>query len=603
MKNFKVFTARLLGTLKPFKRHFAVVLALLAVAEIGTLAGPYIMGQVVNSMQMKEPMNRVILISLGYLGAILVLRAAQWLKALYEVRHIDMSVVPYLMDKTNDKLLSLSIGQHRSQNSGLTQNVVSQGRQAVWQLVDLLLFALLPLAVRVVITIGALMWLNPLIGSFVLLTVLGYLGFALYINMRFKKPIKKVRDMGNRFFKSHSEIMKNLSLVKIQAQEKRVTAEDAERFKLHTREGVQLWSRYLNYAVGRNTLSSLVRFGVLLMGIRMVYHDGLQFGDFLTLMFWTGTAVTDLGDINHYQRQWLSLAAQAEKYFAILDVQPEVTVVPNPVRLGRYQGRIEFRDVSFTYKKVRYVTTDEDDERTEEEEKGDEVVALENVSFTIEAGQHVAFVGSSGAGKSTIMSLLIRGWNPTSGRILVDGEDLRLLDLHEYLQSVGYVEQNVGLWDETLRYNLLFGLNGKAAGVTEERLDEIARISRIDQFKHRLVKGWDTKIGENGIELSGGERQRVGIARALIKEPSILILDEATSNLDAVNERPIKEAIRNASSGRTTLIIAHRLSTVRDADKIFVMDKGRIVAEGRHEELCANSQMYRSLVENQLFAL
>jgi ATP-binding cassette, subfamily B, heavy metal transporter len=603
LRNFKTFSQRALVMLAPFKRHFIVVLVLLAVIEACSLALPYVMGRAVNEMQGKAPMKDVMLMAFAFLGASLIYRLLEWVKARYELRHIQLSVIPYLIDKTNDKLLSLSIGQHRSQNSGLTQSVISQGRQAVWQLVELVLFALLPLAVRVLVTLAALMWLDLIVGSFVLLSIAGYLGFALLISKRFNKPIKKIRDMGNRFFRSHGEIMSNLSLVKIQAQEKRVRAEDAERFRQHTTEGVSLWGRYLHYAVGRNSIGSFVKFGVLLIGIYLVYNRGFLLGDFLILMFWAGQAVTDLGNINHYQRQWLTLSAQAEKFFTILDVEPAVVVVPNPVRPERYFGKIEFRDVNFTYRKIRYVTTDEDESRSEDDEKAEEVVALEGLNFTIEPGQHVAFVGSSGAGKSTVMNLLVRGWNPTSGRILVDNEDLRLLDLHHFLQSVGFVEQRVDLFDETLRYNILFGLNGKAAGVTDDRLDEIARVSRIDQFKHRLTKGWDTRIGQNGIELSGGERQRVGIARALIKEPSILILDEATSNLDAVNERPIKEAIRNASTGRTTLVIAHRLSTVRDADKIFVMDKGRIVAEGRHEELCETSGMYRSLVENQLFAI
>jgi ABC-type multidrug transport system fused ATPase/permease subunit len=165
------------------------------------------------------------------------------------------------------------------------------------------------------------------------------------------------------------------------------------------------------------------------------------------------------------------------------------------------------------------------------------------------------------------------------------------------------VEQNVVLFDHTLKYNILFGMNGRGASITDADLEKVSHVSCIDRFNHRLTSGWETHIGENGVKLSGGERQRVGIARAIIKEPRILILDEATSSLDAVNESLIKEAVRSASVGRTTIIIAHRLSTVRDADKIFVMDKGSIVAEGRHEELVRSSPEYKELVTKQLFAV
>jgi ATP-binding cassette subfamily B protein len=223
------------------------------------------------------------------------------------------------------------------------------------------------------------------------------------------------------------------------------------------------------------------------------------------------------------------------------------------------------------------------------------------VSFRIKAGETVAIVGHSGAGKSTIITLLLRGYDPKSGRVVIDGRDLRELELRSYLEQVGYVEQQVELFDESLSMNIFFGVPDAKRTDAEARLESVLKASRIDQFLPRLgEKGLDTIIGERGVRLSGGERQRVGIARALIKDPRVLIFDEATSSLDSENEALIHEAIHEALKGRTGIIIAHRLSTVRDADNIIVMKEGRVLGTGKHRTLLSTVPTYRSLVEHQL---
>ena len=278
------------------------------------------------------------------------------------------------------------------------------------------------------------------------------------------------------------------------------------------------------------------------------------------------------------------------------DIEPDVKNVKNPVKPERYEGRIEFRNVSFSYPMRKYLD-DENEPAVNQEAKTFD--ALDGVNFTIEPGQKVAFVGHSGAGKSTIVKLLTRAYDPDGGQIVVDGNDLRVIDLKHFRENLGVVEQDVSLFDNTLRYNICFGLNGRSSTVTNTELDEVAKLSCIDKFQHRLEKGFDTIIGEKGIKLSGGERQRVGIARALIKKPEILIFDEATSHLDTENEMLIRQSIESASEGRTTILIAHRLSTIKNADKIFVLGNGKIVGEGRHEELAATCYEYQKLIQNQ----
>lgn len=217
----------------------------------------------------------------------------------------------------------------------------------------------------------------------------------------------------------------------------------------------------------------------------------------------------------------------------------------------------------------------------------------------------MAFVGHSGSGKSTIIKLLLKYYDYNTGNIKIGGAELKDLNATNLRQNIGYVEQNVDLFDTTLKENILFGLkDGEVENMSEEeinqKLEEVSRLAKIDAFYDRLGETkFETLLGEKGIKLSGGERQRVGIARAIIRNPKILIFDEATASLDTVNENYIKEAIEHVSEGRTTIVIAHRLSTIMNSDKIFVMDKGQIVGEGTHEELLQNNKYYQSLIQGQ----
>jgi ABC-type multidrug transport system fused ATPase/permease subunit len=276
------------------------------------------------------------------------------------------------------------------------------------------------------------------------------------------------------------------------------------------------------------------------------------------------------------------------------------------------KGTIEFRDVSFSYEARTTkdgVTEDKDEEdsdggdtsENQDDENADEKPSTINaISFKLEAGKRYAFVGKSGAGKSTMVNLLLRAFDPDKGGIYVDSINIKDVDYRELRRHIGLVPQDVALFDGTLRYNVAFGLEHPDK-VTPEQLERAARLSRVSEFFTKLEKGWDTMIGERGIKLSGGQRQRVGIARALIKEPQILIFDEATSSLDTENEARIRESIQEASAGKTTIIIAHRLATVRDADEILVFHHGALVGKGTHDDLLAHNEQYKELVSSQVY--
>lgn len=264
-----------------------------------------------------------------------------------------------------------------------------------------------------------------------------------------------------------------------------------------------------------------------------------------------------------------------ERVFEYLDLKPEVMEAPGSLAVKRIEGKIEFEGVSFAYKPGHPV--------------------LHDVSFTVEPGQMVALVGPSGAGKTTITYLVPRLYEPDTGIVRIDGLDANQISLRSLREQIGVVTQDTFLFNATLRENILFG----RPDATEEEMIEACKAAHIHDFISSLENGYDTLVGERGIKLSGGEKQRVAIARAILRNPRIIILDEATSSLDSHSEALIKAAIAPLLSNRTSLVIAHRLSTVLAADKILVVESGRIVESGTHQELLAKNGLYRKLYDEQ----
>jgi ATP-binding cassette subfamily B protein len=266
--------------------------------------------------------------------------------------------------------------------------------------------------------------------------------------------------------------------------------------------------------------------------------------------------------------------AALDKIFSLLDEQPELVDAPDAVALDEIRGELRFDEVSF-----RYGSDD------------DGAWALRDIDLTIVPGETVALVGETGAGKSTFAKLVARFYDPTAGGVLVDGHDLRQVTAHSLRSQMGMVPQEGFLFSGTVRDNLAFG----RVGATEEQLRDAARAVGADDFIMDLPQGYDTEVGERGIQLSAGQRQLIAFARALVADPRILVLDEATSNVDVHTESLIEEGLRRLVTGRTAIVIAHRLSTIRHSDRILVMEHGRIAEQGTHDELLAAGGRYWEL--------
>ncbi len=314
---------------------------------------------------------------------------------------------------------------------------------------------------------------------------------------------------------------------------------------------------------------------VLWYGGRLVIAGELTPGQLVAFLVYTFSVAGAVGAFSGLFSQFQEALGASSRIFELLDEKSDLPEPANPVKLSSVRGEVRFEHVSFGY--------------------GERGAVLEDVSLTAKPGEVVALVGPSGAGKSTLISLIPRFYDPTRGRILLDGVDIRDLTLHDLRSNIALVPQETQLFSGTIAENIRYG----KPGASDAEVIEVAKAANAHEFITSFPDGYATIVGERGIKLSGGQRQRVAIARALLKNPRILILDEATSSLDSESEALVQEALEVLMQGRTTFVIAHRLSTIRGADKIVVLEAGRIVQQGTHQELLAAGGLYKELYELQ----
>jgi len=320
----------------------------------------------------------------------------------------------------------------------------------------------------------------------------------------------------------------------------------------------------------------LAQAAVLLVGARMVAHGSLTVGSFVSFNLYLALLVMPLRSLGMWIGQAQRATASGERIFQVLDEPEEIADKPAAVELPPGDGEIRLENVSFSYLPGRPV--------------------LERIDLALDAGTTLALIGHTGSGKTTLASLVPRFYDVDTGRVLVDGVDVRDVTLASLRREIGVIPQDPFLFSTTVRENIAFG----RPEMTDAEIERVARLAQAHEFVERLPQGYETVIGERGITLSGGQRQRVAIARALAVDPRILILDDATASVDATTEAQIRAGLREVMSGRTTLIIAHRLSTIALADEIVVVDDGRIVARGTHDQLVDTSSVYREIYEHGL---
>jgi ATP-binding cassette subfamily B protein len=328
----------------------------------------------------------------------------------------------------------------------------------------------------------------------------------------------------------------------------------------------------------------------LLYGAPLFLTGSLSPGAFVTFIFLTQRFVTPLAEVSNIVDQYENAKASSARVFGLMDIPSKVTEAEDATELTDVEGSVEYDDVRFSYEEGGARRAPESS-TGEQSDPGDNETVIDGVSFDANAGDTVALVGPTGAGKSTLCKLLLRLYDVDSGAVRVDGHDVRDVTLASLREHVGYVSQDTFLFDGTIAENIEYG----QFDVGREAVVEAAKAADAHEFIDDLPEGYDTEVGERGVKLSGGQRQRVAIARAILKDPEILVFDEATSDVDTETERRIQESLDDLSADRTAVVIAHRLSTVRDADQILVVEDGQITERGTHDELLDAEGRYADL--------
>jgi ATP-binding cassette subfamily B protein len=475
------------------------------------------------------------------------------------------------------KILSLPIEFYDENNAGRIAGRVSRGlANHMWSYPEIA-GQLIPKTVRILgifLVIWAIAWW---ISAFFLVSFIVVLLGSL-------QKLKSLADTEERLdiYQENtesrtSEIITNIKTVKAFANEAKEYKRQSERLEREAK--ISLWRIHIGYVklgMVRDTILEACQFVVFGAALFATFGGKMSIGHFITITTLASMAYSEVKPIcllaEVFARRYSSML-RFHEFMKQSKGQDAALSLHSGASYPNYQfaGKVEFRNLNFGYDHDRSV--------------------LERISFTIEPYETVALVGRSGSGKSTLVKLLFRYFEPTSGSILIDGQNITELDITGYRKRLAIVHQEVDIFNGTLMDNLVYG-NPHA---TFAQVQEACAIASVDDFLHLLPKGYHTVVGERGVRLSGGQRQRLGIARALLVNPDILVFDEATSSLDYESERSIQLAMRRIQGTRTTIVIAHRLSTVREADKIVVLDKGEIVEIGSHQQLLAQGGIYHRL--------
>jgi len=562
---------RLMRYVRPYRARFIAAFGCSCLVAALSAAYAWIVRPVLDGIFIEKNEALLVVLPLALLG-IAVLKAVFSYGQTYLISYVGNRVITDIRQVLFRHLLRLPVGFHDSNTSGrlvsrVTNDVGLMANAASSVLKDIFQNGLTFLAM-----LGVIVYQNWKLAGLSIIVIPLSAVTMIRMGQRLRKLATSGQEKMGDMASALQETLAGIRMVKAYGREEA----EAERFQQSnqaflatTLKSNQVWS------VGSSHMEVISVIGVAAIiwyGGYLVIHDAMTpgaFFSFLTAMFMAYAPIRKLSGSNNILQQAL---AAAERVFGIIDLETEQKANHGRLECAPVSKSVVFRDVTFLYESQR-------------------VPALSDIDLTIRAGEMIALVGSSGSGKTTFANLLPRFYQPTVGTILIDGIDIQSYTLSSLRAHIGIVSQDVVLFDDTIRNNIAFGRQQ----ATEEEIVQAARLAYAHDFVERLPQGYQTLVGEKGVKLSGGERQRLAIARAILRDPPLLILDEATSALDNESERLVQLALSNLMKHRTTVVIAHRLSTIQRADRIVVLDRGAIVEIGTHEELLLLGGHYKRL--------
>ena len=565
--------------LAEYRERIALAMLCLLLAKVGAIGAPFLLKRVVDALDATAPQA---LAMAAVLGLVLAYGIARFLNVLLgEVRdtlfgRVTERAMRRIGLRVFEHLHSLDLAFHLERRTGGLARDIERGTNGVSFLLRFLVFNIVPTLIEISVVAVLLAWQYGI--AFGAITLLSVLCYGLFSGLATEWRTEFVREANRADSASNTravDSLLNYETVKYFGNE----AWEASRYdaELERWETARRQNRLSLFAlnVGQALIVAVAMSAAMALAAVRVREGTMSVGDFVLVNAFMMQIFMPLNFLGMVYREIKGSLASIEEMFALLAVVPRISDAPDARVLQPGPGRVEFRDVGFGYDPSRTI--------------------LKGVNLTVEPGAKLAVVGASGAGKSTLVKLLYRFHDPDAGSIRIDGQEISSLTLASLRATIAIVPQDTVLFNDTLLENLRYG----RPGADDEEVREAIALAQLREFVARLPEGWHTRVGERGLKLSGGERQRVAIARAILKRAPILVFDEATSSLDSIAEASILDALRRVARGHTSLVIAHRLSTVVDADRIVVLAHGSVVEEGTHAELLAAGGAYAALWNTQ----
>src|ERR1700674_4446687 len=560
---------------------------LLLVAKVATLAVPFTFKWATDALTGADTapvqasnwalwvVASPIIMTLGY-GGLRVLMGifTQWRDGIFA--RVAMHAVRKLAYLTFVHMHELSLRFHLERKTGGLTRVLERGRLGIEVIVRMVILQLAPTIVEVSLLMAVLLWQFD--WRYVLVTMITVVIYMYYTYVATEWRIEIRRKMNDSDTEANTKAIDSLlnyETVKYFSAEEREATRYDRSMERYERASVKTYTSLALLNAGQAVIFTAGLTATMLMCAIGVRSGKNTVGDFVMINAMMIQLYQPLNFMGMVYREIKQAVIDIEKMFGVLSRHPEVKDIPGARPLIVTSGAVRFDDVRVSYDADRPI--------------------LKGLSFEVPAGKTVAIVGPSGAGKSTISRLLFRLYDVSSGKILIDGQDIRNVTQSSLRASIGMVPQDTVLFNDTIRYNIRYG----RWDASNAEVEDAARLAQIDDFIRMSPKGYETEVGERGLKLSGGEKQRVAIARTILKAPPILLLDEATSALDSHTEKDIQDALDRVSRNRTTLVIAHRLSTIIAADEIIVLDRGGIVERGAHRQLLLQGGLYASMWNRQ----